>query len=96
MANINAHTYTLFLLVLLYFVCRYARDYKNEQFFRKCYDGGEGQYLIFAAQDFLPLLPESTLHMDGTFKCVPTMFDQLFSIHASQFGHVSLLVKLYT
>ncbi|XP_053214390.1 uncharacterized protein LOC128397669 [Panonychus citri] len=45
-------------------------------------DGDEDKILIFGTRDFFRILCASkNVYMDGTFKCVPSIFYQLYTIH---------------
>ncbi|CAF2682034.1 unnamed protein product [Rotaria sp. Silwood2] len=63
---------------------------KKEQFLQ--YDSGNqdsNRFLIFATSQQLDLLQSSAdMYMDGTFKVVPELFFQLYSIHGSVQGTI--------
>ena len=45
-------------------------------------DGAEDKILIFGTKNFFRLLCGSEcIYMDGTFKCVPSLFYQLYTLH---------------
>ena len=51
-------------------------------------DGGEG--FIFLSPTLLPILAETPeLQADGTFRTVPDIFMQLFTLHITRFGQVN-------
>ena len=50
---------------------------------------GEQRILMFASDDSLELLQESeSWFCDGTFKTVPKLFAQLYTVHAKHHGHI--------
>ncbi len=57
-------------------------------------DGSEA--FLFISPSLLENLGEVTeLHADGTFRTVPPMFQQLFTLHFSRFGQVSCRFNLF-
>ena len=72
----------------------YDKTVLGEQFLR--YDSGVGdnnRILIFTTNDLLRHLSRSNIILgDGTFKSVPSMFYQMYTLHGLVFGHVFPLV----
>lgn len=66
-------------------------------FYQKMIETTEGIALLFSHEELVPLIGEgSEIHVDGTFKTVPRMFQQLLAVHVSKYGMVRyLLVELY-
>ena len=66
----------------------YTKTLKGEQFL--CLDKvikRKTRVLLFASEPQLKMLFESTIIlMDGTFSATPTIFDQVYCIHAIKFG----------
>jgi hypothetical protein len=64
----------------------------GQQFLVEC--GQNGNYIIFATEDNMRRLCQADIvSMDGTFDAVPTMFRQMFTLHA--FGNDHLLPLVY-
>ncbi len=70
------------------------------QYYREAFDGGDfflgriqtadgGDALIFVSPKLLPAAAQTPeLQADGTFRSVPEIFMQLFTLHISRFGQV--------
>ena len=51
--------------------------------------GDEGRDVLLASTTLVPAARRAgELHVDGTFKVVPSMFMQLFTVHFVSFNHV--------
>lgn len=76
----------------------YQRTISNSQFLQ--YDSGiedENRILIFYTEDALRHLTQSHIVLsDGTFKVVPLMFNQLYTLHAEVRGYVFPMVYALT
>lgn len=76
----------------------YNKTLEGERFL--LYDSGvedEDRLIIYATDDDLRRLCASeVVYCDGTFKCAPRLFKQLFTIHAVVFGEVFPLVYAIT
>lgn len=72
----------------------FAQTCKGEDFL--LYDSGHGddkRMLVFGTRQNLRMLAENrNWHADGTFKVVPLLFYQLFTIHAQYFGRAVPLI----
>lgn len=67
----------------------YKKTIKGDDFLK--YDSGSGPHriLIFTTANNLQLMSECpNWYADGTFKCTPPLFNQLYTIHAVQYSSV--------
>lgn len=78
------------------FHCSETLDGQDDFFIKhvQATDGSEA--FLFISPSLLENLGEVTeLHADGTFRTVPPMFHQLFTLHFSRFGQVSCRFNLF-
>jgi hypothetical protein len=67
-------------------------NYHDKQFLM-CDDGEEDKILIFATNEFLKILTEGkTVFSNGTFRSVPKIFCQLYTLHGIYLGQMFSLI----
>lgn len=67
----------------------YKKTIKGAEFLK--YDSGAGphRFLIFTTSENLQLMSQcENWYADGTFKCTPPLFNQLYTIHAVKYSNV--------
>ena len=70
---------------------RYSVTRDGHRFFKRFIQQGETSIIVFSSEILCQqaLATTQEFHMDGTFKVVPNHFQQLFTVHAAAYGHVS-------
>lgn len=90
----NAKLIDCFAYTVAYIIYATSREaFEGGDFFAgRVQSSDGGQAFLFVSAVLLRLLGEvPDIQADGTFRTVPRLFTQLFTIHASRFGQVNQL-----